>query len=77
MPTKARGPLQRDYVRLIRAAKYMGAKIVRLEIAGDTSVVIPLDDAYMEKLARFHPPAPDADSPELSEKREARDWKNW
>jgi hypothetical protein len=62
MPTKANGPLQRDYVRLIRAAKHMGARIIRLEIAGGTSVVIPLDDVYMAKMASSHPPAPDVEN---------------
>jgi hypothetical protein len=68
MPTKANGPLMEDYIRALRAAKRMGAKVVRIEIGG-SAIAIMLDDAYMEKLAVGQPPAPDLQSggkPKLS-----------
>jgi hypothetical protein len=57
MPTKAHGPLQEDYKRLIREAKRAGAPAVVVYIGG-TPVVIPLNDTYLEKLALGQPPAP-------------------
>jgi len=57
MPTKAHGPLQEDYKRLIREAKRAGAPAVVVYIGG-TPVVIPLNDAYLDKLALGQPPAP-------------------
>jgi len=58
MATKHNGPLMEDYVRALKAAKRMGAKVVRVEI-GDGAIAILLDDAYLEKLAPGQPPAPD------------------
>jgi hypothetical protein len=57
MPTKAHGPLQEDYKRLIREAKRAGAPAVVVYIGG-TPVVIPLNDTYLEKLALGQLPAP-------------------
>ena len=61
MPTKHNGPLMEDYKRAIKAAKWAGAKVVRVEI-GDGAIAILLDDAYLEKLALGQPPAPDLQS---------------
>lgn len=61
MPTKARGPLQEDYVRALRAAKKMGAKAVMAYIGG-VPIVIPLDDAYIKLLDPVQPPAKDEPS---------------
>lgn len=61
MPTKARGPLQEDYTRALRAAKRMGAKAVIAHI-GAVPIVIPLDDTYMKMLAQGQPPAPETPS---------------
>ena len=58
MPSRFKGPLMEDYVRALKAAKRMGAKVVRVEI-GDGAIAILLDDAYLEKLAPGQPPAPD------------------
>jgi hypothetical protein len=58
MATKHNGPLMEDYVRALKAAKRMGAKVVRVEI-GDGAIAILLDDAYLEKLAPGQPTAPD------------------
>jgi hypothetical protein len=41
---------------------------------GQTTIVMPLDNSYLERLEQLHPPAPDAAD---EEKREPRDWKNW
>ena len=57
MPTKANGPLVEDYKRLIRAAKWAKAKGVGVRVGGMV-LVIPLDDAYLDKLAEGQPPAP-------------------
>jgi hypothetical protein len=46
---------------LIAAAKWAGAKVVRVEIDGG-AIAILLDDAYLEKLAPGQPPAPDLPS---------------
>jgi hypothetical protein len=51
------GPLLEDYKRAIKAAKWGGAKVVRVEIGG-AAIAILLDDAYLEKLAPGQPPAP-------------------
>jgi len=61
MPTKHNGPLMEDYKRAIKAAKWAGAKVVRVEI-GDGAIAILLDDTYLEKLALGQPPAPDLTS---------------
>jgi len=58
MVTKANGPRVEDYKRAIRAAKWAGAKVVRVEIQG-AAIAILLDDAYLEKLAPGQPPAPE------------------
>ena len=58
MATKHNGPLMDDYIRALKAAKRMGAKVVRVEI-GDGAIAILLDDAYLEKLAPGQPPAPE------------------
>lgn len=58
MPTKLNGPLMEDYKRALKAAKWAGAKVVRVEIGG-AAIAILLDDAYLEKLAPGQPPAPD------------------
>ena len=58
MPTKTNGPLMEDYKRALKAAKWAGAKVVRVEIDGG-AIAILLDDAYLEKLAPGQPPAPD------------------
>jgi hypothetical protein len=50
-----------DYVRALKAAKRMGVKAVRIEVAGAT-IVMPLDDAYIEKLPLGQSPAPDVES---------------
>ena len=47
-----------DYIRALKAAKRVGAKVVRVEI-GDGAIAILLDDAYLEKLAPGQPPAPE------------------
>jgi hypothetical protein len=47
-----------DYKRALKAAKWAGAKAVRIEI-GDGAIAILLDDAYLEKLAPGQPPAPE------------------
>ena len=68
MPTKTNGPLMEDYKRALKAAKWAGAKVVRVEIDGG-AIAILLDDAYLEKLAPGQPPAPDLPSggkPKLS-----------
>jgi len=58
MPTKARGPLQEDYSRAIRAAKKAGAPFVRMTI-GDATIEIPLKGDYLKTLPPGQPPAPD------------------
>jgi hypothetical protein len=63
MPTKAHGPLQEDYRRALREAKRAGVKSVVVHI-GRAAIVMPLDDAYLEKLASRQPPAPDAETGE-------------
>ena len=68
MSTKVNGPLMEDYKRALKAAKWAGAKVVRVEI-GEGAIAILLDDAYLEKLALGQPPAPDA---EVREKPKAR-----
>lgn len=57
MATKSNGPLMQDYVRAMKAAKRMGAPAVVVYMGG-TPVVIPLNDAYLDKLAQGQPPAP-------------------
>ena len=57
MANKFHGPLMEDYKRAIKAAKWAGAKVVRVEI-GDGAIAILLDDTYLEKLAPGQPPAP-------------------
>jgi hypothetical protein len=61
MVTKVNGPLMEDYKRALKAAKWAGAKVVRVEI-GEGAIAIMLDDAYLEKLAPGQPPAPDTGS---------------
>jgi len=58
MVTKANGPLMEDYKRALKAAKWAGAKVVRVEI-GEGAIAILLDDAYLEKLALGQPSAPE------------------
>ena len=58
MHSRFKGPLMEDYKRAIKAAKWAGAKVVRVEIDGG-AIAILLDDAYLEKLAPGQPPAPD------------------
>ena len=58
MVYRFKGPLLEDYKRAIKAAKWAGAKVVRVEIDGG-AIAILLDDAYLEKLAPGQPPAPD------------------
>ena len=64
MPTKARGPLQVDYARAIRAAKKAGAPAVRLTFA-NVVIEIPLGEDYLGKLASAQPPALDTGKREL------------
>jgi hypothetical protein len=71
MATRARGPLIEDYWRAIKAARRAGAKAVRIE-RGGTAVVIPLDDAYLDKLAQGQPPEPSS-----KDEGEVHNWKNW
>jgi hypothetical protein len=70
MPTKANGPLLEDYKRALKAAKWAGWKVVRVEI-GKTAIALIADDTYLGKLEPIHPPVPDA-KPE-----EEHNWKNW
>jgi hypothetical protein len=63
MPTKVNGPTMEDYKRAIKAAKWAGAKAVRVEI-GDGAIAILLDDTYLEKLALVHPPSPNVEEKE-------------
>jgi len=58
MAAKAHGPIEMDYRRLIRACRKEGVPKVEYRF-GDVSIVIWLDDAYLEKLAPGQPPAPD------------------
>lgn len=58
MTKKTHGPLQEDYIRALKAAKRMGAKVVRVEI-GNGAIAILLDDAYLEKVGFAPSPAPD------------------
>ena len=58
MGNRHNGPLMEDYKRAIKAAKWAGAKVVRVEIGGG-AIAILLDDAYLSKLAPGQPPAPD------------------
>ena len=58
MVTKVNGPRIEDYKRALKAAKWAGAKVVRVEIDG-AAIAILLDDAYLEKLAPGQPPAPE------------------
>ena len=46
-----------DYKRALKAAKWAGVKVVRVEI-GQGAIAMILDDAYLEKLALGQPPAP-------------------
>jgi hypothetical protein len=71
MPTKANGPLLEDYKRALKAAKWAGWKVVRVEI-GKTAIALIADDTYLGTLEPIHPPAPDA-KPEEAE----HNWKNW
>ena len=57
MPAKAHGPIEMDYRRLIRACRKEGVPKVEYRF-GDVTIVIWLDDAYLEKLAPGQPPAP-------------------
>ena len=57
MATKVNGPLQTDYQRLIRACRKERVKKIEYHSGGAT-IVIPLDDAYLQKLAPGQPPAP-------------------
>ena len=75
MPTKANGPLMEDYKRAIRAAKWAGWKVVRVEVGG-SAIAILCDDTYLAKLPTGQPPAPDAE--EAAEKvRRSFDAKDW
>jgi hypothetical protein len=58
MTVKAHGPLLEDYKRAIKAAKWAGWKVVRVEI-GNTGIALLADDTYLEKLALGQHPAPD------------------
>lgn len=58
MPTKANGPLMEDYKRAIKAAKWAGWKVVRVEV-GNSAIALIADDTYLTKLAEGQPPAPD------------------
>jgi hypothetical protein len=60
MPTKARGPLQKDYQRLMRACRKEGVPNLVYH-GGGMTIVIPLDGTYLEKLATGQPPAPDVE----------------
>jgi hypothetical protein len=56
---KTEGPLLQDYLRALKAAKRMGVKSVSVHIPGSgAAIVLHLDDAYLERLERLHPPAP-------------------
>jgi hypothetical protein len=46
-----------DYKRAIRAAKWAGWKVVRVEI-GKSTIAILSDETYLEKLAQGQPPVP-------------------
>jgi hypothetical protein len=63
MTTKRHGPLMEDYKKALRAAKWAGAKVVRIEIDGG-AIAILLDDAYLDKLAPGQPPAPELEGGE-------------
>ena len=58
MSNRHNGPLMEDYKRALKAAKWAGAKVVRVEIGGG-AIAILLDDAYLEKLAPGQLPAPE------------------
>ena len=64
MPTRAKGPLQADYTRAIRAAKKAGAPAVEVIIGGAT-IVIPLTGDYLSRLASAQLPAPSGRQPKL------------
>lgn len=74
MPTKANGLKIEDYKRLVRVAKWAGLPNLVFH-NGRTTIVLPLDGTYVEKLSQGQPPAPDAELPE--EKREPHNWKDW
>jgi hypothetical protein len=68
MTKKAHGPRQVYFQRLIRACRKEGVKKVEYHSDGGT-IVIPLDDAYVEKVGPGPSPAPDLTSggkPKLS-----------
>ena len=73
MVTKANGPLMEDYKRAIKAAKWAGWKVVRVEVGG-MAIAIMADETYLGKLALGQPPAPNA---EEETKREPHNWKDW
>ena len=68
MTTKTNGPLQVDVQRLIRACRREGVPKFEYQLGGVT-IVVWLDDTYLEKLARGQPPAPD-----LPGERKKHDW---
>ena len=61
MAAKAHGPILEDYKRALKAARWAGWKVVRVEI-GNCAIALIKDDAYLEKLATGQPPAPDTES---------------
>jgi hypothetical protein len=76
MVTRAHGPLMEDYKRAIRAAKWAGWKVVRVEV-GNTAIALLADDTYLTKLAQGQPPAPDTAADEAERVRRSFDLKNW
>jgi hypothetical protein len=75
MVTKANGPKQADYKRLIRAAKW--AKLPNLVFhAGEMTIVMPLDGTYVAGLPTGQPSAPDAKE-EAEKVRRSFDVKDW
>jgi hypothetical protein len=68
MTKKAHGPRQVYFQRLIRACRKEGVKHVEYHSDGGT-IVIPLDDAYLQNHGPAPSPAPDV---EVREKPKAR-----
>jgi methylmalonyl-CoA mutase cobalamin-binding subunit len=74
MTTKVNGPRQVYFQRLVRALRKEGVKKMEYH-SGGVTIVIPLDDTYLEKMARGHPPAPDAEEADRERRKfTLKDW---
>jgi hypothetical protein len=67
MGAKTSGPLLEDYKRAIKAAKWAGWKVVRVEI-GSTGIALLADDTYLQQLSLGQHPAPDLKAAEKPKK---------